>query len=316
MTTYVFELLSSSELEALHFEFLKNLTTMDQDDERRSHSAQYFKWKLLQNQAGSSYVCFAFDVNDGARQPHGCMTFTRKPSATSNKLYELGDAYVAPVARGQKLFRKLLGHALQGYGDGIIYGTPNQAAWPTEKALGFATLPIGLHYRIWSLNIPLAVWQKLCKFSGWPDTQDTPVPQDVFQRCVGTPDDFLEKTQSYLEWRYLQAPDQYQIIDLSSGAGTTLMVVRLFSWKGLRCIMLVDHVGPPLTFGQWLLFWYKMRASGGHFMFSMLSYAAYERLGFAAKFSIKVRDNMFIIYPGDAKEIDFSLFKIGDGDNI
>lgn len=118
------------------------------EESKRLHTPEYYAWKLL-NDFGNSLVILAHD--ETTLRPIGCITFTAKPSSLNpnSRLFELGDVMVKPEARGAMLFVKMLRVGLDRlkiYGDFVVYGTPNDEAWPHEKRVGFSLVTNNLKY--------------------------------------------------------------------------------------------------------------------------------------------------------------------------
>lgn len=120
----------------------------DAEEGKRLHTLQYYAWKLL-NDFGNSLVILAH-AEDKLR-PIGCITFTAKPSSIDSLscLFELGDVMVSHEARGAMLFVKMLRigvDRLKSEGKFLVYGTPNDEAWPHEKRVGFRLVDNNLKY--------------------------------------------------------------------------------------------------------------------------------------------------------------------------
>lgn len=139
---------SSKEIDGAVLRDLATLLDGGEEDSKRLHTTEYYAWKLL-NDFGNSLVILAHE--EVTLRPIGCITFTAKPSSVASnvRLFELGDVMVAPEARGAMLFVKMLRIGLDRLktdGRFLVYGTPNDDAWPHEKRVGFRLLDNKLKY--------------------------------------------------------------------------------------------------------------------------------------------------------------------------
>jgi len=224
--------------------FRKSFQQKDVGSFRRSFGSDYYEWKYFRNpiQAGEAWI-----VED-KEKIIGLLGITPKKIKILNKTIvgaELGDALTHPDYQRQGIFSSLVKITLDKSlekGINLIYGESNKRTLPGERKSGYEVVPyLGLKNFIKPLNIKKIISLKsrnkmltasaaslmkilLYKFSNIKQTYkinkyckvskilsfDIKL-DNFFEYASNRYDIILERNQEYLNWRYIEHPDNYDI---------------------------------------------------------------------------------------------------------
>ena len=218
-----------------------NLINLFPNDVKRSHELNYYKNKLNKSPYGDSYIVRAISDENICL---GLLTFTANSiinDKKTDKAFEMGDAYVHKELEGRMVFSKMMKKGIEfiskNYPCSIIYATPNKKSLPWEIRNGFKIMDFNIEQRIMPLNFkniyksnikkillyPLSklwilffksylrffVLKKDCSFIYYKKLDDLP------EKFESNNDIEFKKSRSYLQWRYENNPEKYDIYKLN-----------------------------------------------------------------------------------------------------
>ena len=218
-----------------------NLINLFPNDVKRSHELNYYKNKLNKSPYGNSYIVRAMSDKNICL---GLLTFTSNSITNDKKIdkaFEMGDAYVHKELEGRMVFSKMMKKGIafisENYPYSIIYATPNKKSLPWEIRNGFKIIDFNIEQRIMPLNFkniyksnfkrillyPLSklwilffknylrffVLKKKCSFFCCKKIDDLP------NNFKSNNDIEFKKSKSYLQWRYENNPEKYDIYGLN-----------------------------------------------------------------------------------------------------
>jgi len=244
---------------------------------RRSKDLNYFLWKILDNPFGEGEMWIVKDKY----QVIGTVSLTPKHLYINGMLKngaELGDGFTHPDYQKKGIFSSLLN--IINYGsrvDGIefIYGTPNEQALPVEIKVGYRVIPSAHIYNLVRpiniesviksrfpflprifipllsmilrfmiiLHSPKSLSEKVDIFlvSEFPKDIET-----LSQRASIKYNWILERSKQYLDWRYIENPDSYEIF-VAKVDNKTLgyVVTKPGLWRELKVLYIADYLMLP-----------------------------------------------------------------------
>ena len=298
---------------------------------KRLHTFDYYKWKLKYNPLGSYLV-----VNYSNETLMSFCTFTAKGNSifSHSLLYELGDVYVNNQVKGRGYFFRMLKKFHNEFPWIKVYGTPNSEALPSELKIGYKQFNINIKYRFMPLGLPLFhFFSNKISFAKYFYKMDFLTRNfskffvmftknikckildkinDLDSNLFSS--DLFKKNNEYLQWRYLNSPENYKFLKIESV--DDLVIYKHFILKNIPFIFIVDHnIRSLLKKKQMLKQLLKEEKVFGVFEMS----ASQESSFLPNLFSIKFKDVKFITY-GDIIKQDFKInnfkFLAGDTDNI
>lgn len=335
-----FKLLKSNQLTDGHFYDLSVLlTTNEEESSKRLHTHEYFKWKL-DNPFGSSFVVAAYNKE----QMVGCLTLTCKPSSSDLEFtqYELGDVMVSEAARGKMLFVKMLRMAieeLRKYDSVVVYGTPNDIAWPHEKRVGFELLENELCYVAFPLNVA-SYLGKIFNILFFPIGLIFAVISKFLQFLISYLFEFtiknnaidgvelneinegpILKSLEYLQWRYIDNPEVYFIYSVYLKKKLcSVFVMKKIRYRGVNILFLVDWIScrsANYLSCALILKVFELNIAKYFSLITMSSVGSKAQFPFLRLF-YKIKSLRFILL-NIGKKVSaniYSKFQPGDGDNI
>lgn len=243
---------------------------------KRSCEKDYYEWKYYKNPVQMSEMCLVED-NDKIVGMTGIAPKYMKILNQRIISAELCDGFTDPNYQGQGIFSTLLRNILERSlekGINIIYGTPNKLALPVEKKAGYEIIPyLRLKNFIKPINIKqtleLKIKNKLlisllvpllnliyCNFFKMKRAKylnnkikirkivgfDIRI-DNFFDNVSKNYDIILERNKKYLNWRYIENPDNYNIF-LAKDNDKILgyIITKTGSFSNLKVGYIVDFL--------------------------------------------------------------------------
>jgi GNAT superfamily N-acetyltransferase len=240
------------------------------ENEWRSTSAEYYKWKIYKNPYLQGNIFLerrqAIVTGSATVTPKKVAIGEREYIAA-----ESGDTFTHPEYRRQGIFSNLLNACFEfanSRGIGFVYGTPNSQSLPGAQKLGYLPCPfVKLNYLTKNPRILVPALKSYAKsilrrklnpadvssqaklkqkvsqiFSGPKGSADkgsfdiSMVDEftDEIDGLWGRPRYifFTVRDKTYLNWRYFENPDKYQVIVSKKGAEYLGYVVTKLSKNG------------------------------------------------------------------------------------
>jgi len=242
---------------------------------RRSYGPDYYFWKLRKNPVTNG-SCTIADVEGN---PVGFATVTPKRIKIKNEVIigsEIGDTFTHPDFQRQGIFTEMVKGARESSisnGLHLIYGTPNNLSLPGyQKKCNFDVVPAAkvsnlvmplnffrvFHTRFnsksiaFGLSLAVAPWIKALRFlltprtradgisiqnsNTFPDTVD-----ELWTRASKNYDVILERSKDYLNWRFVNNPDDYQIFLIHEHERLVgYFVLKIGFWSDLKVGYIAD----------------------------------------------------------------------------
>lgn len=243
----------------------------------RNREASYYRWKLLYNPFQEGLLHVADDEGYVASMT----TVTPKRFLINGKVQdgaEIGDTYTHFNYQRRGLFTALVNitreRALEK-GLHFIYGAPNEKSLPGyEKNCNFQQIPSA---KVLSLVRPINMIPILLTMGIWPFptkilgsiltlgfklfhaipssqpgrqgikiSQVSEFPKDIyslFEKVSKNYDWILDRSLTYLKWRYLKNPDSYSIWVAERNSETSgYLVIKVGKWQSLKVAYLADFL--------------------------------------------------------------------------
>jgi len=204
---------------------------------KRSYSVKYYKTKLLNSPYGSSYIT---RVLNGSGSCVGLTTLTRKLFVAMGKKYvsyELGDSYLIKDLQGKSIYSKIINSALLSIEkkekSNFVYSTPNSLSMPGLIKGGFVIADYKIFERILPLrfdslfksfllkflfNILIPIYLFVIKYILIFFSNNNNISLNLIRDLEELPNEYFStndienhRSHNYLNWRYYNNPDQYNI---------------------------------------------------------------------------------------------------------
>ncbi len=240
-------------------EFLKRF--FEPDSSIRSHELEYYDWKCYRNPVQTGEVWLAYDGSALV----GVKSITPKRIKALDVVVaggETGDTFVHPDYQRKgiltTMFQRAREHGLEGRLN-LIYGTPGRNSLPVyEVKLNYGQAPVRLHAltkllyprQVLASRLPSfianvaspvarivseAMFQTGIRGIGRSDvlvSQESSFPDDIgllYETVAGNYDVMVVRDKAYLEWRYINNPDNYSILIARNRDGAVLgyMVTKI-----------------------------------------------------------------------------------------
>lgn len=243
---------------------------------RRSIDAPYYHWKMENNYHQTGII----HVAKSEQEIVGMVSITPKSAIIQKKKMnaaELGDCFINPKKNQRGMFASLLkstkDSALES-GVQFLYGTPNSIALPGERKAGYEIIPSAKVYNlIYPLDIgailPMKIESRILSSMVSPiisigykilglkrylmfrnsklkveSTSQFPEEiEKLFDRCCENYDLILERKKNYLDWRFVENPDDYSIYLVRYGKMLIgYFVTKNGSWNSLSVGYVADYL--------------------------------------------------------------------------
>jgi hypothetical protein len=225
--------------------FVRKYFQPDKTQENRSYEPEYYSWKYAENPAG---MPIARIMEEGAEVAGLFAVVPKRIKLGSQNIigYEMVDGMLAPHLQGKGIFAELVDSAFdevkgrEGY---FLYGMPNDRSYPVFiHAYGFIE-PFRIRWLVRPMNpsnildskIKLGFLNKILGYGAekllealFPVKRYQDESNGVFKRMCSVDTEVasfwdtisreygfaLVKDNDYLNWRYIDNPDQYEIYEL------------------------------------------------------------------------------------------------------
>jgi len=325
---------------------------------RRTYSPNYYDWKLRKNPF-SNGTC---KVIESEGKPVGLATVTPKQIFIRGRLIdgaEIGDTFTHPNFQRKGIFSAVVNGARSASiskNIEFIFGTPNDQSLPGyQKKCEFETIPavramnMVLPLRIgpilntklknpflanlaalplsWGLGAWTAVRAPKVKNKiQFVEAKSFPTEVDELWRKVSQNYDWMiARTRQYLQWRFVENPDNYTIfLGTEGSAFKGYVVLKIGTWSNLRVGYIADFLideSNPTNFTQLVKFVRNHFKQAGIDMISCWIPEG-KHSGVLRQFGFrKYKDVPVICYKNNlGKELiescDRWYFTISDSDNI
>jgi len=198
-----------------------------------SFSPEFFNWKY-NTPFGKAWIAIA-EKNGKMVGSNSMIPLNLVVDGKVTRSWQSCDTAVLPAERGKGIFFKCISNLdTLIRDDEIFWGFPNRNSTRGLLKLGFKKTA---HLKLWIR--PLLFQKMKINVAAKGVTPELNLPE---QHLLNG--NYLEKSDEYLRWRYLQNPSyHYQILEMNSGQDRALVFLRELNLRERRLLMIMDHIG-------------------------------------------------------------------------